>query len=148
MLSMAATFTQEQFGQYLLLAHLGRGGMADVYKARVEGVAGFARHVVVKRILKVHTEEPHFVEMFINEAKIAARLSHPNVVAVYELGEVAGELFMALEYVRGLDLLRVMRAAAQHGEAAPPPPIAAYIVREVAKALGHAHEHIDENDAP
>src|SRR5262245_26127395 len=120
---MAATFSPEQFGPYLLLSHLGRGGMADVYKARVEGAKGFARLLVVKRILKVHTAEPHFVEMFINEAKIAARLSHPNIAQVYELGEVGEELFMAMEYVRGQDLLRVMRAAALHGEPVPPPQI-------------------------
>ncbi|MCS6912563.1 MAG: serine/threonine-protein kinase [Myxococcales bacterium] len=145
---MMAPFAPERFGQYLLVSHLGRGGMADVYKARVEGVAGFARYVVIKRILKIHTADPHFVEMFINEAKIAARLSHPNIVQVYELGEVDGELFMALEYVRGQDLLRIMRSSAAHGEPAPPPPVAAFILREVARALAHAHEHLDETGAP
>lgn len=148
-MAQAPPFNPEPFGPYLLLAHLGRGGMADVYKARVEGVAGFARSVVVKRILRVHTDDPLFVDMFINEAKIAARLSHPNIVQVYELGEVDGELFMAMEYVRGLDLLRLLRTVvATAGEAALPPLIAAYVAREVCRGLGHAHEHLDENGAP
>ena len=147
-MAQAQPFSPEPFGPYVLLSHLGRGGMADVFRARLEGVAGFARQIVVKRILKVHTADPHFVEMFINEAKIAARLSHPNIVQVYELGEVDGELFMAMEFVRGLDLLRLMRAAAMRGEPIPPPAMGAFVVREIARGLAHAHEHIDENHAP
>src|SRR6185312_8718261 len=142
-------FSPHRFGQYTLTARLGRGGMADVYRARREGAAGFERTVVVKKILSSHNEDPQFVDMFINEAKIAARLTHPNIVQVYELGEENGEFFIVMEYVKGKDLLRLLRALAQSKPENPavPPLVAAYIARETARGLGHAHEHTDENGA-
>jgi eukaryotic-like serine/threonine-protein kinase len=136
----------QRFGQYTLTARLGRGGMADVFRARREGAAGFERTVVVKKILGGHTEDPAFVEMFINEAKIAARLTHPNIVQVHELGEENGEFYIVMEYVRGRDLLRLLRALAEQSPEQPavPPLVAAYIAREVCRGLGHAHELTDE----
>jgi serine/threonine protein kinase len=106
--------------------------MAEVFKARVAGVQGFEKTVCVKRILRQHCEDRHFVDMFVNEAKIAARLSHPNVVQVFELGEVSGEYFMAMEFVSGTDLQGVMRA---HGLEPLPPLVAAYVAREMCRAL-------------
>ncbi|MGZ3405809.1 MAG: serine/threonine-protein kinase, partial [Polyangia bacterium] len=140
-------FSPLRFGQYTLTARLGRGGMADVYRARREGAAGFERTVVVKKILGSHNEDPQFVDMFINEAKIAARLTHPNIVQVYELGEQDGEFFIVMEYVKGKDLLRLLRTLAQSKPEGPavPPLVAAYIARETARGLGHAHEHTDES---
>ncbi len=140
-------FSPHRFGQYTLTARLGRGGMADVYRARREGAAGFERTVVVKKILGSHNEDPQFVEMFINEAKIAARLTHPNIVQVYELGEQDGEFFIVMEYVKGKDLLRLLRALAQNkpDDPAIPPLVAAFIARETCRALAHAHEHTDES---
>ena len=124
--------------------------MADVYRARREGAAGFERTVVVKKILSSHNEDPQFVDMFINEAKIAARLTHPNIVQVYELGEQDGEFFIVMEYVKGKDLLRLLRTLAQTRPESPavPPLVAAYIARETARGLGHAHDHTDESSAP
>ncbi len=141
-----STFQTQRFGQYTLTARLGRGGMADVFRARREGAAGFERTVVVKKILGGHTEDPAFVEMFINEAKIAARLTHPNIVQVHELGEENGEFFIVMEYVRGRDLLRLLRALAEQSPESPavPPLAAGYIAREVCRGLGHAHELTDE----
>src|SRR4051794_29229169 len=123
--------------------------MADVYRARREGAAGFERTVVVKKILGSHNEDPTFVDMFINEAKIAARLAHPNIVQVYELGEEDGEFFIVMEYVKGKDLLRLLRTLAQSkpDQPAVPPMVAAYIAREVCRGLAHAHEHTDESGA-
>jgi serine/threonine protein kinase len=143
-------FSPHRFGQYTLTARLGRGGMADVYRARREGAAGFERTVVVKKILGSHNEDPQFVEMFINEAKIAARLTHPNIVQVYELGEQDGEFFIVMEYVKGQDLLRLLRTLAKGKPENPaiPPLVAAYIARETARGLSHAHEHTDENGQP
>ncbi|MDB4968280.1 MAG: hypothetical protein JWN44_3969 [Myxococcales bacterium] len=142
-------FSPQRFGQYTLTARLGRGGMADVYRARREGAAGFERTVVVKKILGSHNEDPTFIDMFINEAKIAARLTHPNIVQVYELGEEAGEFFIVMEYVKGRDLLRLLRVLAQSKPDAPavPPLVAAYIARETARGLSHAHEHTSESGA-
>ena len=136
---MPDAFQPQQFGNYILVSLLGKGGMAEVYKARSQGAAGFQRVVCVKRILRQHCEDPHFLDMFVNEAKISARLSHPNIVQVYELGEIDGEFFMAMEFVHGKDLLRVMRANAEDGPL--PPTVAAFIAREMARALAHAHEH-------
>jgi len=135
-------FQQVQFGNYILVSQLGRGGMAEVYKAKVGGVHGFQKTVCVKRILRQHVEDKHFVEMFVNEAKISARLSHPNIVQVHELGEIDGEFFMAMEFVHGRDLLRVLRAHGTDGP--PPPPACAYIAKEMCKALAHAHEYVNE----
>jgi serine/threonine-protein kinase len=149
MIFVPQAFSPHRFGQYTLTARLGRGGMADVYRARREGAAGFERTVVVKKILSSHNEDPQFVDMFINEAKIAARLTHPNIVQVYELGEQDGEFYIVMEYVKGKDLLRLLRTLAQNKPESPgvPPLVAAYIARETARGLGHAHEHTDENGA-
>ena len=139
-------FQPTQFGNYVLVAQLGRGGMAEVYKARSGGVQGFQKTLCIKRILRQHTDDKSFLEMFVNEAKISARLSHPNIVQVYELGEVDGEFFMAMEFVHGRDLLAVMRTVA----AAGPPPVAvgAYIAREMCRALAHAHDQRDDRGQP
>src|SRR5262249_1894538 len=112
-------------------------------------VAGFERTVVLKRILKQHNDDPQFVEMFINEAKIAARLTHPNIVQVFELGEVNREFFIAMEFVKGTDLLRILRAIALvRNEATPMQPhAAAYIAREICRALAHAHGNVEDQAA-
>jgi serine/threonine protein kinase len=139
-------FEPRRFGAYTLEAKLGHGGMAEVFRATREGVAGFARTCVVKRILGPHNEDPTFVDMFINEAKIAAKLTHPNIVQVYELGQVNGEFFIAMEYVNGRDLLRILRELAQTrpDDPAIPPSLAAYIARETCRGLQVAHDHADE----
>jgi serine/threonine-protein kinase len=123
--------------------------MAEVFRANREGVAGFARVCVVKRILGHHNEDPSFVDMFINEAKIASKLTHPNIVQVYELGQVDGEFFIAMEYVKGKDLLRVLRELAQTRAADPavPASLAAYVARETCRALQAAHDHSDGGEA-
>src|SRR5262249_53448283 len=136
-----------RFGDYYLTAHLGRGGMADVYRARYVGPAGFQRTVVVKRILNMYNSDREFVRMFINEAKLAALLTHPNIAQIYDLGEINGELFIAMQYVRGKDLHAVMNVLASR-KATIPPAAAAYIAREICRALSHAHAHVDEHGAP
>src|SRR4051812_46903134 len=132
----------QRLGSYLLLEHLGRGGMADVFLARREGAAGFERTVVVKRLLSAYLADPHFIEMFINEAKVAARLMHPNIVQVYELGELEGEFFIAMEYVHGKDLLRMLGSVQSASPAEPwlMAQVAAFVAREVCRGLAHAHD--------
>ena len=91
-----------KLGRYELLTALGRGGMAELYLAHLHGVAGFTKVVAIKRMLPHISQDKQFVELFLNEGKIAARLSHPNVCQVYELGEQNGELFLAMEYLEGV----------------------------------------------
>ena len=99
-----------QFGKYTLFELIGRGGMAEVYKARIQGPAGFERTFVVKRILPHLSSDPTFIKMFVEEAKLSARLAHPNIVHIFELGAVEGEYFISMEYIRGHDLSETMRA--------------------------------------
>jgi serine/threonine protein kinase len=128
-----------QFGKYTLFERIGRGGMADVFKARVQGPAGFERIFVVKRILPHLSDDPQFTKMFIEEAKMSARLSHPNIVQVFELGSVEEEYFISMEYVSGRDLAETMRAQwTRHGP--PKPELVAYVGRELCRALAYAHD--------
>jgi serine/threonine protein kinase/ABC-type branched-subunit amino acid transport system substrate-binding protein len=136
-----------RFGDYYLTAHLGRGGMADVYRARHIGAAGFQRTVVVKRILSRYNGDSEFVQMFINEAKLASGLAHPNIAQIYELGQIDGEFFIAMEYVKGRDLRELLTALARN-KTTVPPQVAAFIAREVCRGLAHAHAHVDEQGAP
>ena len=132
------------FGKYTLFERIGRGGMADVFKARIQGPAGFERTFVVKRILPHLSDDPSFTKMFIDEAKIAAKLSHPNIVQVFELGSVDDEYFMSMEYVRGHDLAETMRTLwARVGP--PRPELVAYVGREMCRALAYAHEFTSED---
>jgi len=115
-----------------------------VFKARIQGPAGFERTFVVKRILAHLSGDPAFTKMFIDEAKIAAKLSHPNIVQVFELGAVDNEYFMSMEYVRGRDLAETMRTLwARVGP--PRPELVAYVGREMCRALAYAHEFTSED---
>jgi serine/threonine-protein kinase len=119
--------------------------MADVYLARYIGAAGFQRTVVIKRILNVG--DPESIRMFINEAKLAAELTHPNIVQLYELGEIDGEFFIAMEYVRGMELGKLLNAMVARKQVIPR-VVAALIAREICRALAHAHAHVDPLGAP
>jgi serine/threonine protein kinase len=136
-----------QFGKYTLFERIGRGGMADVFKARVQGPAGFERVFVVKRILPHLSDDPTFTKMFIEEAKMSARLSHPNIVQVFELGAVDTEYFISMEYVRGRDLAETMRTLwARIGP--PRPELVAYVGREMCRALAYAHDLTGDDGTP
>ncbi len=136
-----------QFGKYTLFERIGRGGMADVFKARVQGPAGFERIFVVKRILPHLSGDPAFTKMFIEEAKLSARLAHPNIVQVFELGSVEGEYFMSMEHVRGRDLAETMRTLwARIGP--PRPELVAYVGREMSRALAYAHDLTGDDGTP
>jgi serine/threonine protein kinase len=133
-----------QFGKYTLFERIGRGGMAEVYKGRIQGPAGFERVFVVKRILPHLSEDPTFIRMFVEEAKLSARLNHPNIVQIFELGSVEGEYFISMEYIRGHDLADTMRAIWKT-MGPPRPELVAYVGREACRALSYAHSLTDDN---
>ena len=136
----------QMLGHYELLHPLGVGGMAEVFKARAIGPAGFERDVVVKRILPAYGRDEDFVRMFTDEARILGLIHHPNVVQAFEFGEDDGTLFLALEYVEGPSLSRILRAL-RAANRRMPPAIAAYIGREICRALDCVHRLQDENGA-
>ncbi|HEY0710839.1 MAG TPA: protein kinase [Polyangia bacterium] len=123
----------------MLLECIGRGGMAEVYRAVAHGVERFSRVFVVKRIQREHAATPELVEMFANEARISALLNHPNIVQVYDFGQLDGSYFISMEYLRGKDLLAVLRQLRAAGRLMPP-ALAAFIAREVAAGLAYAHQ--------
>jgi serine/threonine protein kinase len=134
-------------GPYELGERLGLGGMAEVFVAYRAGPHGFAKKVAVKRILPELAQDPRFVAMFCDEARISAPLSHPNIVQVIDFGESQGELFMAMEYVEGVSLARLLRYVSARRERFPL-AVALFIAHEVLAALTFAHEACDENDNP
>ncbi len=134
------------WGKYELVERLGRGGMGEVWKARITGAAGFSRQLVVKRLLPHLLEDHRFVEMFLTEARLSAQLEHPNIVQIFELGDVDGEFFLAMEYVQGRDLGRLIGHYVLLHER-PPVPMAVYVVREVCRALSYAHQLTDKHGA-
>ena len=137
------------FGRYRLLERLGQGGMAEVFKAKSYGVEGFEKVLVIKRILPELGRSQEFVDMFIHEAKLAVRLSHANIVQVFDLGKTpAGDAppgtepsvayYIAMEYVHGLDLASFV-ARCRRQQIILPIQLGVYVASEVAKGLDHAH---------
>jgi serine/threonine protein kinase len=132
---------QETFGRYRLLGLLGQGGMGRLYIAERRGVQGFVKIVALKRILPHLADSARLRDMFLNEARIAARLEHPNIVATYELGEVEGKYFISMEYLPGEDLSAV--AGRCQGGQAIPIEIAALLAQQAAQGLQYAHDARD-----
>jgi serine/threonine protein kinase len=133
-------------GKYRLEERLGRGGMAEVWRATLVGAAGFERQLAIKRIRSHLADDREFVQMFLSEARLTARLHHPNIVQIVELGEADGQYFIAMELVRGHDLQRVARWLARRGPV--PPGFAAYVVLEIVRALAYAHALTDDGGRP
>src|ERR1041385_4931222 len=104
-------FKPTTFGKYYLTERLAVGGMAEIYKAKLRGVGGFERPMVVKQILPQLARNQAFVDMFIDEARIAVSLTHANLVQVYELGKLDGIYFISMEYVQGKDLAEILERA-------------------------------------
>jgi len=113
--------------------------MGEVLLARQSALPGIDRLVVIKKVLPHLAREPGFLQRFLDETRVAASLSHGNIVAVYEVGEADGEYFMAMEYVEGMDLREVLHLVKAEGRSVPE-DLALYILIEVAKGLSYAHE--------
>jgi serine/threonine-protein kinase len=136
--------SESEFGKYRLIAELGHGGMADVFLAVVRGPAGlgFSKLLVVKKLRPNLVEDPEFVAMLIDEARIAARLNHPNVVQTIEVGEVDGQYFIAMEFLEGQPLHRIMHRA-ERNKVQIPKLLNYRIVADVLAGLHHAHQLAD-----
>lgn len=132
-----------RLGRYELLTRLGTGGMGEVWVARQKSLGGFERLVAVKRILPRFAADQSFVMRFANEARVAASLSHPNIVQIHDLEEDRGEVFISMELVRGETLQSVIRRAWELTGQPIATPLAAGIMARVCRALHHAHTHHD-----
>jgi serine/threonine protein kinase len=130
-------------GRYVVYGEIASGGMATVHFGRLTGLAGFARSVAIKRLHAHFAKDPEFVKMFLDEARLAARITHPNVVATLDVVQSGEELFLVMDYVRGAALSQLLRAARRAGERMPP-LVATGIVAGALHGLHAAHEAKNE----
>ena len=147
LMAQASVVAGSMLGPYLLGDRLGLGGMAEVYVAQRAGPRGFAKRFAVKRILPELAVDARFVAMFCDEARICAALCHPNIVQVVDFGESNGQLFMAMEFVDGVSLARLLRSVSARRERFPR-ATALHIAHEVLRGLAFAHEAQDEHGRP
>src|SRR5678816_3672787 len=120
-MSRPAEVTRERVvGRYALYGELASGGMASVHFGRLLGPVGFCRTVAIKRLHPQFARDPEFVSMFLDEARLAGRIQHPNVVATLDVVPLEGELFLVMEYVSGESLARLIRTLRQLGARIPP----------------------------
>lgn len=130
------------FGRYALLDKIGSGGMAEIYRAKTFGAAGFEKEFAIKLILPSLVDDTEFVEMFINEAKIAVSLYHANIVQVFDLGEIDAQYYIAMEFVHGMDLLDILARCANL-DLKIPLDLVLFITMEALKGLDFAHRAKD-----
>jgi serine/threonine protein kinase len=136
-------------GKYRLVAELSRGSMGIVYLGVSRGPAGFSKLLVIKELRPESAEDPDFLRMFLDEARLAARLNHANIVQTYEVEDEGGRYFMAMEYLEGQTLHRVLDLARRPGPGPKPPR--AMLLRVLVEALSglhHAHELCDFDGTP
>ena len=129
-------------GQYVLQRQLAVGGMAEIWLATTQGPAGFQKDVVIKRILPQFANDATFVEMFLDEARLAASLSHPHIVSIFNLGQDGDSYFIAMEFIEGYDLSRLIVRAKTRGLSIPA-HIAVRIVADACAGLDYAHNFVD-----
>ena len=137
----------EAFGKYVLVKRIAMGGMAEVCLARLQGTAGFNKLVVIKQVLPAFAESPQFVEMFLDEGRLAAKLSHPNIAQTFELGEEQGRHYIAMEFVPGESLYAVLKKCREKGLLLPMGCVLR-VQMQLLEALEYAHGLHDESGAP
>jgi eukaryotic-like serine/threonine-protein kinase len=137
----------QQLGRYHLLDRIAFGGMAEIYRAKTFDATGHAHLVAVKRVLAHLAEDDDFIQMLVDEAKIAGLLRHANIARVYEFARAHGEYFIAMEYVDGKDLRTILERCRQRRKPIPPQH-AAYIASEIATGLHSAHVAVDPRGRP
>ena len=137
----------DRFGKYELLERLGQGGMAEVFLAVAPGLAGFSKKLVLKRVLPSLEADPNQIEMFLDEARLAARLEHPNICQVFDLGEHDGTYFIVMEHVPGVAFNKVIEHFRKQGRLVPF-EVGLRAVAQLLEALEYAHSLKDERGRP
>src|SRR5438874_10525235 len=132
------------FGRYLLLKRLSRGGMGEIFLAKLGEIQGFEKLVIIKKILPNLVADQEFIKRFIDEAQVAIKLQHANIAPVFEVGKVEGEYFLAIEYIEGRDLRRVINRQREQ-DTRLPPDMCLYICRELASGLAYAHRRTTDD---
>jgi serine/threonine protein kinase/tetratricopeptide (TPR) repeat protein len=138
----------KRLADFEIIRRLGAGGMAEVFLAKKRGAEGTFKVLVLKRILPAYGSSRRFRTMFAEEAQLATRLNHPNIVQVYDFQDYGEEgQLLSMEFVEGPDLRKLMRSAQAKGQRVPP-YVSAYVISEIAKGLHYAHERKDEAGKP
>jgi serine/threonine-protein kinase len=137
----------QQFGKFQLLKKIATGGMAEIHLAKQRGMEGFEKLVVIKMILPHLANNQEFVQMFLDEARIAARLNHPNIVQIFDLGRAGGTYFIAMEYIQGENLRTIAKAARKAGKPLPLGHIVK-IMSQACEGLYYAHTKQDTSGKP
>src|SRR5262245_56100514 len=131
---------RQRLGKYQLLAPLATGGTAEIFIARIIGEAGFEKLVVVKRLLDHLVNDKDFVDMFLDEARLGARLDHTNIAQTIDLGCVDGQYFIAMEYLAGLSLAATAKLAQERVQGGIPPELVMCVLAQACAGLHYAHE--------
>src|SRR5262245_24036371 len=137
----------QSVGSFEIVGHLATGGMAEILLGRASGPSGFERIAVIKRVLPHLASEPRFAQMFLDEARIAALIRHPNVVQIHELACEGDQLFIVMEYLEGESVAGLLRRLIAQ-QTRLPPALAAHIVAEACCGLHAAHELVDHSGRP
>ncbi|HKE15633.1 MAG TPA: protein kinase [Kofleriaceae bacterium] len=141
------TVLPRRLGKYHVLEQIAQGGMAEIYRAKTVGIAGFEKILALKRISPHFAREPRFIRSFIDEARIAATLNHRNIVQVFDFGKADGDLYLAMELIEGADLRTAVAAASKEGVALPT-AVACYILADLSAGLDYAHRKADGEGRP
>lgn len=142
-----SSFEPKPFGKYFLIDRLAMGGMAEIYKAKTFGVDGFEKTLAIKKILPHYSADKEFISMLTDEAKLVVRLSHTNIVQVYDLGKINDDYYISMEFIDGVNLREVLTRSKELQEKIPL-PICLYIISETCKGLDYAHSKMDEQGTP
>ena len=137
----------QAFGQYTLHELIGRGGMAEIYRATMPGIGGFEKTVAIKKILPHLAEDDEFTSMLIDEARIIESLDHSNIAQVFDLGKREGTYYIAMEYIHGVDLAEMIEELEEHGQYIPLPHVI-HITSSICAGLHFAHSKTDDQGNP
>src|SRR6185312_10004705 len=138
---------ERQFGPYRLVRQIAVGGMAEIHLAKTKGIAGFEKYVALKMIHPNFAEDDQFIQMLVDEAKIAVQLNHGNIAQTFDLGRVGDTYYITMEYVDGADLYKLLRRSSEM-DLETPLDVCAFVGKEIASALDHAHRKKDHTGKP